>query len=277
MKNKRTKLLSIISILTILNGVLFIYQSYPDFAVSKSLGQGGLTVSDQVTITSVLPGTPAGQAQLQVGDIITTVNNQPITSADEFITSTTSLAGQEITVGYKRGSQQFSTRLTPLLVPIPGSERVGVEIINRGVVEKPAYEIIPQVIIRSYAGYEEYRVNYPSWSEWIMAEGPTYIEHDKSFSRLQSLIWGIVGVILGVGLWKLKKWAYYGFLATTTYSLLLLLYRVIRFPPWELSPTTAFIDSPIVPVFLTVLSFLFVIIYAASGFYVYKQKRLFSR
>ena len=85
MKNKRTRLLSVIAIITIFNGVLSVIYSFPSFALKTSLKQGGLTVSDQVTITRVQPNSPAEQAQLLKDDVIDAVNSQKISSTEQFI------------------------------------------------------------------------------------------------------------------------------------------------------------------------------------------------
>src|SRR3989338_2939885 len=274
MKNKRTRLLSVIAIITIFNGVLSVIYSFPSFALKTSLKQGGLTVSDQVTITRVQPNSTAEQAQLLKDDVIDAVNSQKISSTEQFIDLINSLVGQEITITYKRAGSSYSNRLIPRINPPLSEGKVGIEIINRGVEKKPVYEIIPRAIIRSYMVYEE----SPFFKSVYLAIPSEYtiINFDKTFHRLQNLVVGFITIVIGIGLWRLKKWAYFGFIGATIYSVLWFLFYLISSQPWTYI-NLAFLAniSGIAIMFIFIAYSVIIAIQICFTFYVYKQKKLF--
>ena len=64
-------------------------------------------------ITSVVPAGPAAQAGLQAGDVITTINGQPATSADQLYAITLSQrGGQTVSIGYERDGRAATATVT---------------------------------------------------------------------------------------------------------------------------------------------------------------------
>ncbi|GIE56864.1 hypothetical protein Aoc01nite_22660 [Actinoplanes octamycinicus] len=69
--------------------------------------------SGGVYLRSVVPGGPAAKAGLQAGDIITSIDGNPVTSTTDLAAVTlTKNPGDTITVDYTRNGQKASTKLT---------------------------------------------------------------------------------------------------------------------------------------------------------------------
>jgi regulator of sigma E protease len=83
-----------------------------------------------VQITAVAPDTPAQQAGLQPGDVILSIDGEPIAGLQNVIDVITARAGQEIAMVVQRGEEQVTVRLRPRLpdeIP-PGQGATGVQI-----------------------------------------------------------------------------------------------------------------------------------------------------
>jgi regulator of sigma E protease len=80
----------------------------------------------QIFITPELEAMPAYQTGLRSCDIITSINDQPIASVDEFRSIVRSLADQPAAVGYQRAGQASQLTLTPLPDPDTGAGYIGV-------------------------------------------------------------------------------------------------------------------------------------------------------
>jgi putative serine protease PepD len=64
-------------------------------------------------VSSVQPGGPAAAAGLRLGDVITEVEGQPATSADQLIALTiTKGAGDKVDLTYVRAGQTYETTVT---------------------------------------------------------------------------------------------------------------------------------------------------------------------
>lgn len=81
-----------------------------DTAVTKS----------PVTIATVTDGSPAQKAGLQTGDVITSLNQQQITDAQQLIDIAKASAGQEAAIVYTRDSQSLETKV--VLNEQPGTQ-----------------------------------------------------------------------------------------------------------------------------------------------------------
>jgi putative serine protease PepD len=69
-------------------------------------------------VVAVVPGGPAAQAGLQVGDIITSINGQPATSTDQIMSITLSQrAGDTVKIEYWRNGKTSTTTVTLGSVP----------------------------------------------------------------------------------------------------------------------------------------------------------------
>lgn len=269
MKKKRPKLLTVIIILTIIGGLWGIVSSFPIFSLYNSIKQGGITVSDKVSIQQVQPNTPASEAQLVQGDTIVSINGKTITSSSEFVDVSNANQGKEVTVVIESGGSTRTVQLVPRINPPPNEGRLGIVLTNTGVEKKSTFELIPQVIIRSYSGFEERPVFFFS----------TQTYQDKKLSRLQSLFFGIITVAIGIGLWKWKKWAFYGYLLSAGYG-------VIASIQYLANPAHYSTAKKIQPLFFpieqtpnltdTIIVIVSLVIGLLLAYYIFRQKKLFQ-
>lgn len=227
MKNKRPKLLTVIAILTIVGGIIGVIRSLPLYSLYNSVKQGGVVVEDKVKIIEVQPSTPAANAQLKTGDFIISVNNKTVTSTADFVEITNANRGKEITIAVERDGQTITVQLVPRTNPSPNEGSIGVLLTDTKIKDVPLYQLIPQVIIRGYSGQEEAPTLFFT----------SYSYQDKSYTRLKSLISSTISVVIGIGLWRLRKWAMYGFLLLTAYVLVASL-------PYLLNPENYSINQP---------------------------------
>lgn len=90
----------------------------------------GVSAQTGAVVAYVYPGTPAAQAKLQVGDVITSVNGKPVASALDMSTAVEALRiGQKITVTFERGSSTHTVQMIlaarPKTVPAPPGSSSG--------------------------------------------------------------------------------------------------------------------------------------------------------
>jgi S1-C subfamily serine protease len=78
--------------------------------VGVSLPSGGDSIAKIVQIT---PNTPASQAGLQAGDVVTAINGTPITTSDQFIATLDNYKpGQQVTLSIKRSGESKQVKVT---------------------------------------------------------------------------------------------------------------------------------------------------------------------
>jgi regulator of sigma E protease len=101
--------------------------------------KGVYLLSDSVSIISVDPGSPAAQAGLLKGDIIRSVDSEPITSNDDLIKLSRVKAGQKVLLQYERNGVTNKILLVPRKNPPKGQGPMGVEITNYELKTYPFY------------------------------------------------------------------------------------------------------------------------------------------
>ena len=97
-----------------------------------------------VVVQSVAPYSPAEQAGMLPGDIVTKIEGQEIRNVFELVERTHALQGQEASVSLLRGAERIVVRLTPRVQPPPGEGAMG-------------------ITIAMQPGYEIKTVRYPVW------------------------------------------------------------------------------------------------------------------
>src|SRR5579872_7485049 len=87
-------------------GIEFAAQENP--AIARVYG-----VSNGVTIANVIPGTPADQAGLKVGDTIVSVDGQPVKNGDELVADIASRKpGSKVDLGFVRNGKKEEAKVT---------------------------------------------------------------------------------------------------------------------------------------------------------------------
>lgn len=93
-----------------------------------------------VVVKAVNPGSPAAETQLSPGDVLQSVNGQPIATDQDFIIATRSYGGEEITITYLREGREGLVRLTPRISPPAGEGPIGAIIATAGEVSTPVWK-----------------------------------------------------------------------------------------------------------------------------------------
>jgi regulator of sigma E protease len=92
--------------------------------------QMGAPQYSKVLVVSVAPNSPAEQAGLKTDDIITAINNEPITSTDELSSVVYKNLGKEVTITVNRGNQVIETHATPRVSPPKDEGALGIGMSN---------------------------------------------------------------------------------------------------------------------------------------------------
>ena len=90
----------------------------------------GAPVTNQVVIQFVNEGSPAQSAGLRPGDLIVSVNNEPIDSTDKLFTLVSQNAGNEISLSYEREGQRTDVQIVPRENPPEGEGALGIQMGN---------------------------------------------------------------------------------------------------------------------------------------------------
>lgn len=96
----------------------------------------GTPVSNQVLITDIAPNSPAQTSNLQIGDVITGINEKELTDIDQMQTLIQENLGKEISLTVLRDDETLMIKLTPRLNSPEGEGSVGIWYTN-------AYEPMP--------------------------------------------------------------------------------------------------------------------------------------
>jgi regulator of sigma E protease len=92
--------------------------------------QIGIPDTKTIKIQAVSPDSPAAQSGILVGDIVTKINGQGITSTDQLIQVVTANRGKQITLTYMRSGQSAEIQITPRLNPPAGQGALGIQMSN---------------------------------------------------------------------------------------------------------------------------------------------------
>ena len=98
------------------------------FSASFMLGAPEVVATDNVMVSSVVPGSPGDRADLRVGDLITAVDGIPVKSPEELVALTNQRRGQEVALTVKRGPDTFQVTVTPRINPPKGEGAIGISI-----------------------------------------------------------------------------------------------------------------------------------------------------
>ena len=109
----------------------------------------GATVRDtRLQIVQIISSSPAAEAGLLAGDVVTALNGIPLQTVTDFQEYTASRKGNAIAVTYTRDHAEATVNITPqILADAPDRAIIGVSLIRTGTVSYPWYRALPQGII----------------------------------------------------------------------------------------------------------------------------------
>jgi regulator of sigma E protease len=117
------------------------------FSMVYIVGVPGVPPDGPVTIAEVAPGSPAQAAGIQAGDVVVTLNGQPV-NVQTFRQETQSHLDQPIQIEVKRGDQTIPTILTPRSNPPEGQGAIGI-VISGGLIHLNPPQALSQGFIQT--------------------------------------------------------------------------------------------------------------------------------
>ncbi|MEA3398600.1 MAG: RIP metalloprotease RseP [Patescibacteria group bacterium] len=96
----------------------------------------------KIQIMEVLPDSPAEAANFKMGDTILSVNGIEFINNDKLAEYTNEYLGEELIYVIKRGNEEFTANLAPVLIEETGKGGIGVSIVESGLVKFPFYSAI---------------------------------------------------------------------------------------------------------------------------------------
>jgi regulator of sigma E protease len=88
----------------------------------SGIGFAGWGEQNEIEINSVPPDKPAAKAGLRAGDIMISVNGQPIRSTPKLHDVINSTGGKPVVIVYSRNGQQGTVTVTPVMTSMDGGE-----------------------------------------------------------------------------------------------------------------------------------------------------------
>lgn len=107
-------------------------------------------VDPNVRIIGVSKGSPAQEAQLQVGDTILGIEEHDVTKVREVQEFTQQYVGQEAVLRIQRGEEILNITLVPREEPPAGEGAIGIALTRAGLVKYPWYEAPVQAVTRTW-------------------------------------------------------------------------------------------------------------------------------
>lgn len=272
--SKRDKFILLIALLTLLGGIYSTISSFPLFNIETAINRGGIanetTSNSNVIVQEVATNSPASVAGLIPQDKVLSANGQPISSTIEFIDIINNSLGKPVTITIDRNGTKQTVVATPRISHPAGQGALGLAIASVGfnIIKEPIYILIPHEIVRSYTGHEEKfsPVQSPIFAILYNQPAPYY---DNTFSRLRELLTGIISIIVGIGLLKMKKWAYYLFLGLSFIQITVPIFYLLQKLNNPVGTPLTFNSGLVILIVGTILELLFV-------YYIFLKRFLFK-
>ncbi len=107
--------------------------------VVDSLGAKAKVKDEQIQIVQVLPGSPAKEAGVTMGDIIISINGREFIDDLALQNYTDEHTGQKLTYVFKRGDEIITKEITPKIIESTGRGGIGIAVAETGIVSYPWY------------------------------------------------------------------------------------------------------------------------------------------
>ena len=92
--------------------------------------QLGEPIPDQILITKVASNSPAAFAGIEAGDLIRSLNGEPLDSTHELLAITQENLGDEMVVAFTRNDIEYNVTLIPRVSPPEGEGAMGIQMTN---------------------------------------------------------------------------------------------------------------------------------------------------
>lgn len=181
-----------ISLFLLLNGLLLIFNSLklPIYQVKEAIKLGGEFVpGENISVSNVLPDSPAEKEGLQKGDIILLVNGKKISDVLDFIDEIDDSKGNLVALEISRNGKIINITVDPNYSEEYNRYLTGIEITRNEFKETPLYILIPKTVFNTYTGKYDLLLSMKS-----------------GLVSLLGLLYGVFQIIVGVGIYKTKKW-----------------------------------------------------------------------
>lgn len=202
----------------LLGGLINVIRSFPLYNIEIATIRGGTPKTTLVTVKAVQPNSPASSAGIKTGDKILSINNKTITNTGQVTTITHENIGKSLEIVISRNGNSQTIWAIPRSTSTVVQGALGIQVTDSVIAKEPSYQLIPSTILRSYGGYEVATPTLGVFPPAFFNQSREY--YDKSLGRLRLLIEGVAAFVIAIGLLKLKKWAYLGFMLVSFVSLI---------------------------------------------------------
>ena len=112
------------------------------FSMVYIVGVPGVAPDGPVNVAEVAPDSPAGQAGIQAGDVIVSLNGQPV-NVQSFREASQSHLDQPIELGFRHADEVHSATVTPRSNPPEGQGAIGI-VLSGGLIRLPPIAALTQ-------------------------------------------------------------------------------------------------------------------------------------
>jgi regulator of sigma E protease len=110
--------------------------------LNSGLGAGARVSDHKIQVTQVMPDSPAAKADLRLGDAILNVDNRNINTSEDLQKITNDNVNKKMTYQIKRGQEELSKEITPIVLSETKKGGIGIGIAETGIVSYPWYAAI---------------------------------------------------------------------------------------------------------------------------------------
>ena len=98
--------------------------------------------NEQIQVISILPDSPAAQADIKVGDVILSINHEPIYHIRQIQDFSNLYEGQPLTLKLKRANEELTKTITPVLDLASDRSQIGVGLVKTATLRYTWYKAV---------------------------------------------------------------------------------------------------------------------------------------